>query len=71
MCLFDDLPFSETHLFTPSVSSYALCFQKKKKKTSIFRPISPIFGKISAPNTLILQKFVPKTLVFKEKKSIL
>ena len=65
MCHFDDLFWSssaapETHLFTPSVSSYALRFPFFEK-FDIFRPISLQF---SAPHT---KKIIPETLVFKEK----
>ena len=61
MCRFDD-PFSgpsaapETHLFTPSVNSYALRFLFFEKKKKNLGPFLSNFGKISAPNTLILVK---------------
>ena len=45
----------ETHLFTPSVSSYALRFPFFEK-FSILGLLLSDFGKISAPNTLILAK---------------
>ena len=59
MCHFDDPPFlgsstaPETHLFIPSVSSYALHFLKN---SAFLGPFFSDFGKISAPNTLILAK---------------
>ena len=43
----------KTNFFTPTVSSYALRFQKKK---SIFGLFSLQFWQNSAPNTLILVK---------------
>ena len=77
MCRFDDPPFlgssaaPETHLFTPSVSSYALQFPFFEK-FCIFRPISLRFWQnCSSKHTIFWQKFVTKTLVFKEKKFVL
>ena len=45
----------ETHLFTPSVSFYALHFPFFKK-LAFLGPFLSDFGKFSAPNTLILAK---------------
>ena len=53
------------HLFTPSVSSYALCFFEK---FSIFRPISlRSWQNFSSKHINFGKKFVPKTLFLKKK----
>ena len=57
----------ETHLFTPSVSSYALRIPFFEK-FGIFRPISLWFWQnFSSKHIKFWQKCAPKTLVFQEK----
>ena len=77
MCRFDNPHFRlrssatpETHLFTPSVSSYALHFHLLKNSTFLGSFFSD-FSKISAPNTLIWAKICSLDPSFLTKKYVL
>ena len=61
----------ETHIFTPSVNSYALCFLFFGKILHFQAHFSPTWAKFQLQTQSFWRNFVPKTLVFKEKISSL